>query len=191
MFEFSGRMLGYILAFSLSVALGSRLPSATASLLHGRFPPPITGEVITVGAVPVSGRLELTRVATAALPTDPWTSAIAVLITASAMQTCEDVGRQLRELRRESSARGVPMVIWTDEKSLQTVTMELHRERLSGIRVSAVRDLGLLASGESVTTPAVIHFDGEGRVITGVSYPESHPNVRPVPFAAEIWPSMN
>ena len=196
--KLNGRMLGYPLAFLLSVGVGSQLPRIATPLLFGRESSPIGAVPLPVEdvtlpifeGVTLTGSIDLATVSKTALPSDEWTSAVAVLMTERAWKSCEDIGRQLRELRREASARGVPIVFWTDQKSYDAVATELHRERLTGIRLIALDDLGRRADGGSIMTPAVVHFDSDGRLISGVSYPVRHPNVRPVPFAAEIWPPM-
>jgi hypothetical protein len=190
----------YTLAFVFSVGVGSQLPKIATALLFGRESPPaggVTGaealpkalpKALPAEAVTLTGSIDLATVPQTALPSDKWTSAVAVLMSASEWRSCEDIGRQLRELRREASARGVPLVFWTDQKSFEAVATELRRERLSGIRLIALDNLGRRIDGRTIVTPAVVHFDSNGRLIAGVSYPSRHPNVRPVPFAAEIWP---
>lgn len=188
--KLNSRVLGYALAFLLSVGVGSQLPRIAIPLLFDRDSSPIGTVALSAEPVNLTGSIDLATVPRTALPAGEWTSAVAVLMTKSEWQSCEDIGRQLRELRREASSRGVPMVFWTDQASFDAMARELHRERLSEIRLIALIDLGRQADGSSVLTPAVVHFDSDGRLISGVSYPERHPNVRPVPFAAEIWPPM-
>jgi hypothetical protein len=181
--KLNARTLGYAVAFLLSVGVGAQIGKVATPLLFGGGSSPVEAVSITL-----TGSIDLAKVPETALPTGNWSRAVAIVMTERGWLSCEDIGRQLRELRREASARGVPVIFWTDHKSFDPIATQLRRERLGGISLVALDDMDLRADGVSIVTPAVVHFDSDGQLVSGVSHPERYPNVRPVSFAAEIWP---
>jgi hypothetical protein len=99
-------------------------------------------------------------------------------------RSCEDLARQLRELRRRAPA-DLRLVVWTAKADTAPVAAFLRRER---IRVEALRGVeidSVFGGGTPVVTPAtlVVAADGSAR---GVAHSKRFPGTRPRSFAAEL-----
>jgi hypothetical protein len=114
-------------------------------------------------------------------------SLVLVAVRGIDLRTCEDLGRQLREL-----ARAVPagprweFAIMVDPGGEPALRTFLARQRLGGSRV-IVADPGLLLrEGRSPATPAALIADRAGRIAAGISHPSRVTNVRERSFAQEL-----
>ncbi len=110
--------------------------------------------------------------------------ALLVLLRAGDVVRCEDLGRQLRELRRAAGA-GVPLVVWSDTADAAEVGAFLRREKLRDASVVGGSLGRVFARGGSAATPAVLVADGGGAV-RGVAHPRRFTNLRLRSFAAEM-----
>lgn len=100
--------------------------------------------------------------------------------------TCEDLGRQLRELRHTRGAADRGVVVITPPADRTIVEKWLRKERVVAVTVvSTERGFQLDATG-SVPTPAALLLDSLGQVERGISHPQRVRNVRLVSFAAEL-----
>lgn len=97
--------------------------------------------------------------------------------------TCEDLGRQLRELQHEA---GRTLAVATPAADSLVVTKWLVRERIKLARVASIDLKDLFLDGSIVVTPAAMVIDHEGNVIRGVAHPQRAKNVRLRSFAAEL-----
>lgn len=99
-------------------------------------------------------------------------------------RACEDLARQLRELRRRAP-RDVPMVVWTTPDGLGPMEAFLRRERIPVAALRGVKIDSVFGPGTRVVTPAtlVVAADGMAR---GVAHSRRFPGSRPRSFAAEL-----
>lgn len=116
-----------------------------------------------------------------------WQSTVLVVLRGDDVRACEDLGRQLRELRRAvPDADGRGMAVLVDPAGEADLRLFLARERLPRVRVVTADPAGLLADGTAVATPAALVADGDGRVRAGVSHSTRFKNVRSRSFAQEL-----
>ncbi len=101
--------------------------------------------------------------------------------------SCEDLGRQLRELvraiRNHTSSWELRVVV--EEAEREVVESFLRRERIvtDGITTLSLSDLFVT---RIVDTPAVVIGSANGNTVRGVSHPVRFKNVRPRSFASEL-----
>lgn len=112
-------------------------------------------------------------------------SAVVVALRARDIDSCEDLGRQLRELAR-SMAPGAALEVSVPEPDVDLVARFAHIERIPFTRIStSVRRLQM-DDGSLLQTPAALVFDRTGRVLAGVSHPSVVPGARVQSFATEL-----
>ncbi|HEX6747836.1 MAG TPA: hypothetical protein VF092_11135 [Longimicrobium sp.] len=110
--------------------------------------------------------------------------ALLVLLRGGDVVRCEDLGRQLRELRRAAGA-GVPLVVWADTAGAAEVGAFLRREKLRDAAVVAGELGRVFARGGTAATPAVLVAGGGGEV-RGIAHPRRFTNLRLRSFAVEM-----
>lgn len=112
------------------------------------------------------------------------TRALLVLLDSADVRTCEDLGRQLRELRNRAGAE-LPVFILADSEALVTVRTFARREHLLAAGLIAIPSGEVVKRGSDFPTPAVLIVRG-GEVVFGVGHPRRFPNVRARSFADEL-----
>lgn len=109
---------------------------------------------------------------------------LAVVVRERDLATCEDLGRQLRNLRRVAPER--PLVVWTEPAGTEAVRRFLRRERVSNVQVTPM-DLGaLMVDVRAFVTPAALLVQSDGQVVQGIAHPNRFPNMRLRSFAEEL-----
>jgi hypothetical protein len=112
---------------------------------------------------------------------------VLVAITAADLMTCEDLGRQLRELRRAvPDEPGWGMAVLIDDAGRPELERFLRREHVSRVTVLGGGTGALLAGAEHPGTPAALVLDSGGRIHAGVSHPLRVRNTRSRSFAQEL-----
>ena len=112
---------------------------------------------------------------------------VLAVVTAADLLTCEDLGRQLRELRRSvPDEPGWGMAVLVDAAGRPELERFLRRERVPRVAVLEGDPGALLAGAEHPGTPAAMVVDGEGGIHAGVSHPLRVRNTRSRSFAQEL-----
>lgn len=114
-------------------------------------------------------------------------TALVLVITEQDVLTCEDLGRQIRELRRAYGADR-PIAVWADSAGSGLLRSFLRRERIARATVGTVPPSAVLSDGTGLWTPAAILATPDGRIVEGVSHTRRSPNVRLQSFAQELTP---
>ncbi|HEX5869965.1 MAG TPA: hypothetical protein VFY65_06110 [Longimicrobium sp.] len=109
---------------------------------------------------------------------------LAVVLRARDLTSCEDLGRQLRNLRRVAPAR--TLVVWTEPKETEDVRRFLRRERVSNVAVSGMDLSTLMVDVRALVTPAAMLVSPDGQVVQGIAHPSRFPNMRLRSFAEEL-----
>jgi hypothetical protein len=112
-------------------------------------------------------------------------SVLVLLVHATDCFTCEDLGRQLRELQHVAG-QSYAFIVYTTENEAPDVAVFLSKER---IRVTATMSGSpSTAFGREllIGTPAMAVVDSRGVAVRGVSHSRRMPNVRPKSFAQEL-----
>lgn len=100
--------------------------------------------------------------------------------------TCEDLGRQSRELRHWTSTRNVPFVVWAETGENTRMPVFLRREHIS-TGVTFLTRLPLqLEKGTVLRSPAALVVNTATGEVRGFAHPERVPNVRQRSFAQEL-----
>lgn len=108
---------------------------------------------------------------------------LAVVLRKADLATCEDLGRQLRTLRRAyGPAR--PVLVWTDD--VDAVRRFMRREHLGRFTVRPLQPREVMGDGRDLATPAALLATTDGRVLEGVSHVRRAPNARLQSFAEEL-----
>lgn len=111
---------------------------------------------------------------------------LVIVLAADDVRTCEDLGRQLREVLRTRVARRQPVVVVRTDDDAHTVDTWLRRERIRGT-VQASPPRGTLTPNFlPAPGPAVLRVSADGRVLDGVLHPTRVLNVRVVSFVREL-----
>jgi hypothetical protein len=99
------------------------------------------------------------------------------------VRTCEDLGRQLRELQSESP--GMAMVVAADTGAMDALGAFVRRERLraSVVQIAAA---DVVAGTPALSTPAVLVVQGTGARVIGTAHPRRFSNARVRSFADEL-----
>lgn len=111
--------------------------------------------------------------------------AMLVVIDSESVSTCEDLGRQLRELQRTTLARRQPTVVATPRRDAAIVAAWLTRERITRAAQLAIAD-SLYAGGARVRAPAVLLLDSSLVVRVGVIHRTRVNNTRARSFVQEL-----
>jgi hypothetical protein len=106
---------------------------------------------------------------------------VLVVLRAADVRTCEDLGRQLREL--QSRSPGMPMVVVADTLDLLGAFVRRERLRASVVQLAAA---AVVDGVSALPTPAVLIVEGAGGRVTGVAHPRRFSNARVRSFADEL-----
>jgi len=110
---------------------------------------------------------------------------ILVLLDSADIRVCEDLGRQLRELRNRVGST-FPLVIVADSEALVQVRAFARRERLRPAGLAALDPGNVIDGATGVPTPAALVVHRGSAAAAGVSHPRRFPNVRVRSFADEL-----
>lgn len=106
---------------------------------------------------------------------------VLVVLRAADVRTCEDLGRQLREL--QSRNPGITMVVVADTVDLLGAFVRRERLRASVVQLPAA---AVVDGVSALPTPAVLVVGGTGGRVTGVAHPRRFSNARVRSFADEL-----
>lgn len=171
------------------LAAGVLVSRGVARMRAAPEPPPVPSVAefdFDAGTARFAGRLsppavrEMERLGLGARDT-----ALVVVLTEEDVLKCEDLGRQLREVRR-AYGPDRPIMVWGDSAGTEMLAAFLRRERIPRAVVGAVAPGAVLSDGEVVWTPAAILVTRDGRIVEGVSHTLRAPNVRLRSFAQEL-----
>lgn len=110
---------------------------------------------------------------------------VVALLREADWRSCEDLGRQLRELQRNLSSESV-LLVWTDLDDVPLVERRLKRERIAA-PVSAGPALdSVFTTVQRLPTPAVVVVSEDGARAEGIAHTRRIPNVRTRSFAEEL-----
>jgi hypothetical protein len=107
-----------------------------------------------------------------------------VLLDSVDVRVCEDLGRQLRELRHRAGP-SLPLFVLADSAALGVVRTFARRERLQTAGFVAIGARQVMAGGAALPTPAVLIVRGR-TVVAGVGHPRRFANIRVRSFADEL-----
>jgi hypothetical protein len=136
-------------------------------------------------AVPLDGKLSAQALNLFRLRLHSSDSAMLAVLRATDCFTCEDLGRQLRELQR-AAGNSVPLLVATEVGDSSRVAVWLTRERVRAAGIASLDLRALLVGHPDLITPAALVFDGEGAVLRGVAHPRRSKNIRLRSFAEEL-----
>jgi hypothetical protein len=168
-------------------ALGARaVAGGRAEAARSRaFAPPVSAATYDSATLEVRGRLS--DAARARLASSSATSGgVLVLLDAADVRVCEDLGRQLRELRSRLGET-VPFIIGAPAASLETIRAFAHREHLrpDGVVELRASDV-IIRSGAGFRTPAALVLLGREGDVAGIAHSRRFRNVRVRSFAEEL-----
>lgn len=122
-----------------------------------------------------------------ALPDVAADSTLLIVVRGTDTETCEDLGRQLRDLHRSvADSPEWNLAILVDAGGELTLRRFLARERIPEMPIVPGEPGAFLADGRNVGTPAVLVADRKGRIRAGVSHPSRFRNARRRSFAEEL-----
>lgn len=154
---------------------GDREASATAAP-----PPVVVARVDTiVGRLESSSRSFVQNVERENGP------AVLLALRSSDVGTCEDLGRQARELQRWAVDRNLRLVVWVEADSTGVVETFLRRERIRPDSIIRSAPLPRIHEHPGLTTPASLLVESDGTV-RGIAHRDRVPNVRTRSFADEL-----
>ena len=113
------------------------------------------------------------------------TAATLLVLDSVSVFTCEDLGRQLRELQRTAVARGQPTLVATPRRDSLVVSVWLARERITVTAQLSVGD-SLTVGDAPVGAPAVLLTDSAHHVTAGIMHTLRVNNTRTLSFAYEL-----
>lgn len=114
-------------------------------------------------------------------------STVLIVVQGTDTQTCEDLGRQLRDLHRAvPDVPGWNLAILVDAEGEEALRTFLARERLPEMPIVVGDPGAFLADGRNLGTPAVVVADRNGGIRAGVAHPSRFKNVRGRSFAEEL-----
>lgn len=114
----------------------------------------------------------------------PGPDAILVILRSRDCLVCEDLGRQLRELRRRAPER-IPLIVSTETSGADVVRGFLRRERLRAL-VLGIAPAEVVEGDRALPTPAVLVLREGGASVAGVAHPWRFANTRLRSFAQEL-----
>lgn len=112
------------------------------------------------------------------------TATMLLLLDSLDVRVCEDLGRQLRELRQRTGS-ALPLLVLADSAALPIVSTFARRERLHSAGFVAIHPGQVMAGGAHLPTPAVLIVRGR-TVVAGVGHPRRFANIRLRSFADEL-----
>lgn len=107
-----------------------------------------------------------------------------LLLDSMDVRVCEDLGRQLREMRQRAGS-GLPLIVLADSAALGIVRAFARRERLNTASFVAIHPARVMAGDAYLPTPAVLIVQGR-TVVVGVGHPRRFANIRLRSFADEL-----
>ena len=139
----------------------------------------------TSTSVPISGRLVSAVAEPLIEALGSGSPVVLVLVRGSDCFTCEDLGRQLRELERLTPP-DYRLAAVTNAEDLRRTEQFLMRERIGAAFLLGIESFTIFQSAETeLPTPAVVMGMPTG-TLTGVAHPVRVPNYRPKSFAEEL-----
>jgi len=133
------------------------------------------------GMLTSAARVELTRLTRAG-------AVVVVLLDTADIRVCEDLGRQIRELR--TRADPAPLIVAADTAAMVFVRAFARREHLRPAGFAALIPGNLLVDGVRVPTPAALVVHTGSADVVGSSHPRRFANVRVRSFADELSPYL-
>lgn len=112
-------------------------------------------------------------------------SAVVAAVRGRDCLTCEDLGRQLRQLV-SAVGGGMPVVIAMPARDSVRVKNFVRTERIRNVDLAVFTVPLKLQDGSIVPTPAAMVVGRDGRVRRGIAHVERERNVRAVSFAHEL-----
>ncbi len=111
---------------------------------------------------------------------------ILVVLATEDCFTCEDLGRQLREVLHSPGSAGSRLVVILQGNDSTRVAGWLRRERVN--RGELIRPVSALSLSDStpIPTPAVLLVRRSGRIVRGVAHLTRVPNSRARSFTQEL-----
>jgi hypothetical protein len=103
--------------------------------------------------------------------------------------TCEDLGRQTRELRNWAAEVDLPFLVWAAAEATEAETripVFLRREHISAPAVFLTRSSLRVEQGRAMRSPAAMVEDVATSEVHGFAHPERAANVRQRSFAQEL-----
>jgi hypothetical protein len=181
----AGRGAALLVLVAAGGWLGARVTSGRGDSAGSTRPSPApAARAFDSATVSLRGRLTPTAYATIRA-TAGGSAAILVVLDSADIRVCEDLGRQLRELRNRAGP-AVPLVVVVEAAALVPMRAFARRERLrAGFVPLSPRNA--MADGAQVPTPAALILrPGSAASVVGVAHPRRFPNVRVRSFADEL-----
>jgi hypothetical protein len=165
----------------VGLAVRARSPDAA--------PPPLSAprlmEDVSVAEVAhINGTLSRSSLAQLSIGASGYDSLVVVLIAEKDCLTCEDLGRQIRNL--VASVSNQRMVLLASPIADSVRVEQFTRAERLGLRAMYLSAALTLEDGSTIPTPAAIVVDRAGVVLRGVAHLVSVKNVRAVSFAEEL-----
>lgn len=142
-------------------------------------------EAEDLGSVALAGRLvpEAAKIVIDSVGSGP---IMLLVIASSDCFTCEDLGRQLREVVRLAPT-GSHVVVATNADGLRRTREFLKRERVTPALVFGVESFSLLDGAvDAMPTPAVLIGQSATDSVGGIAHSTQAANVRSISFAEEL-----
>jgi hypothetical protein len=112
-------------------------------------------------------------------------SVLVIAVSARDCFTCEDLGRQIRELASVVNGR-MPIVVVMPEADGKRVIEFVQAERIRNVDLRPYRSSLKTDDGVVVPTPAAFILDRRGGILRGVAHLDRQSNVRKRSFAHEL-----
>ena len=179
-----------VLAFTLALFVGASLPRVTGLFKDTASLDPYSEEEYAKRTKMITDTLSLNLVAELEPGWNP-NGVVVVALRARDITRCEDLGRQIRELRRETP-EAASFEVWTDSRDSSTVLDFLKIERIAYTRLRDIEVRRLFDTKATVqSTPLALVLDKHQDVLAGVSHPGRFANARPRSFASELAKGLN
>lgn len=111
---------------------------------------------------------------------------VVLLIREGDVFTCEDLGRQSRELRNWAAELGLPFMVWAEADPDTRMPVFLRREHIPEAAVFLTRATFTVETGSPIRSPAAMLVNPATGEIRGFAHPERVANVRQRSFAQEL-----
>ncbi|HEX8319648.1 hypothetical protein [Longimicrobium sp.] len=175
-----GVLGAFALAWGASRALAKGWDGAPGRMRTQMAPPTAAG--LDSATIAVQGALT-TGAASATAASMPRGMGLLVVLRRADILTCEDLGRQLREL--ESRGGGLPLVVMADTGAAEELRAFVRRERVKAAVVE-VETRQVLNDTPALFTPAVLVVRDGGARVAGIVHPKRFSNARVRSFADEL-----